>query len=333
MAYKWSFLPSTKFGDIANEWDKFNNSTFNSPILESRFIQPAIEFFGNSNETIAKCTHNNDLVAIGIFKKYRFGCWSTLQPSQAPVGLWLCHSNIDFEPLVQSLAKALPGLCVLIGILQQDCELLPKPTTTLKTGTLKYIETARITLDTDFESYWQGRSKNTKKSIRKQYNRLKEKGLTSRLERIVAQEEVVEAIAQYGMLESMGWKSETDTAIHADNLQGAYYRNILESYCHTGNGVIFKYLIGDQIAAMDLCIANDESIVILKTAYDEEFGEYSPALLMHTEMFEHLFQEKKYKTIEFYGRVMDWHRKWSSEIRDLYHINYYSIGLIKLIKH
>lgn len=330
--YTWNFLPTTDFPQIAAQWDQLNQATFKSPILKSCFVHPALKNFAEGSEIIATCTQSGSIIAMGIFHKYKFGCWSTFQPSQVPIGLWLCHPDLSVEPALKSLAKALPGPCLIISLLQQDCELLPPPAHSKKLTTMDYIETASITLNSDFDTYWQGRSKNTKKSVRKQHNKLKERELTIKLEALSDPEAIAEGLAQYGELETAGWKSQNKTAIHPNNAQGAFYSEILNNFCSEKNGVIFKYWIGDQIAAVDLCIANEESIVILKTTYDENLGEFSPALLMHAKIFEYLFKQQKYKKIEFYGRVMDWHKKWSTEIRGLYHINVYTTRLAKYFK-
>jgi len=330
--YTWNFSPLSNFSQIAPQWDQLNKETFKSPILQSNFVQPALINFATGNEIIATCTQKNRVIAMGIFHKYKFGCWSTFQPSQAPIGLWLCVPDMDIQSALKALAKALPGPCLIISLLQQDINLLPAPENAKALSTMDYIDTAKITLNSDFEIYWQARSKNTKKSVRKQHNKLKERELSRRLEVISDPESVAQAIVQYGELETAGWKAENNTAIHPDNAQGAFYSQILLDFCAENNGLIFKYWIGEQVAAIDLCVGDLKTIVILKTTYDESLGEFSPALLMHAEIFEYLFTQNKYETIEFYGRVMDWHKKWTDEIRDIYHINCYAHPLIKNLR-
>jgi len=36
-----------------------------------------------------------------------------------------------------------------------------------------------------------------------------------------------------------------------------------------------------------------------------------------------LFDEARFERIEFYGRVMEWHTRWTDEIRTMYHLNGY----------
>jgi hypothetical protein len=68
--------------------------------------------------------------------------------------------------------------------------------------------------------------------------------------------------------------------------------------------------------------------VILKTTYDESEKTSSPALLMRREYFPRVFDSREVDRIEFYGKVMDWHTKWSGEIRSLYHANLYRSSLL-----
>ena len=43
--------------------------------------------------------------------------------------------------------------------------------------------------------------------------------------------------------------------------------------------------------------------------------------LLLGDAFEEIFADGGFKRIEFYGRVMDWHTKWSDDIRTLFHVN------------
>lgn len=56
---------------------------------------------------------------------------------------------------------------------------------------------------------------------------------------------------------------------------------------------------------MNLCVEGYGCMIILKIAHDEALGNhYSPAIMMLEESCHHLFDEYKFSTLEFYGRVM-----------------------------
>jgi hypothetical protein len=44
---------------------------------------------------------------------------------------------------------------------------------------------------------------------------------------------------------------------------------------------------------------------------------------MRQAAFKSIFDASNIKRVEFYGKLMDWHTRWTSSTRTLYHINYY----------
>jgi hypothetical protein len=83
---------------------------------------------------------------------------------------------------------------------------------------------------------------------------------------------------------------------------------------------------------MDFNIESNDVLINLKTTYDEDFREFSPAMQMHQELFKQVFDEGRIKKIEFYGKLMDWHTIWSDKTKILYHINYYRWPVIRCIR-
>lgn len=55
-------------------------------------------------------------------------------------------------------------------------------------------------------------------------------------------------------------------------------------------------------------------------------------MLMRYDAFSEIFNEEHFKYIEFYGKVMEWHTRWSDEIRQMYHINCSRLPFIPKIK-
>jgi hypothetical protein len=71
----------------------------------------------------------------------------------------------------------------------------------------------------------------------------------------------------------------------------------------------------------------------LKTAYDEELNEFSPAFLMREDVMKELYADEQIQLIEFYGRVMEWHSRWTDEIRNLYHLTCYRHSWVKPLRN
>lgn len=329
----WKFIPINRFASISESWDKLNQSFYNnSPILNSKFVIPLIKFFSSGDEIIALKGDNNNPSVITIISKGNLNSWQTFQPSQAPVALWVCSTPSELSSQIQSLLKHLPGFNLNLGITQLDPDLSTRPNETSRLSTLDYIDTGKIIVDGNFADYWAKRGKNLRHNLNKQRNRLKKNGIDTKLVKLTDPEQMDSAISVYSKLETQGWKSSTGTAVSVDNSQGQFYKELLKSYAKHNNGCVYEYLFNEKIVAIDLCISNDDTIIILKTTYDEEHNNFSPALLMRQKSFEEIFDLSNLKTIEFYGKVMAWHTKWTKDIRTMYHITQYRWSLMKQVK-
>jgi GNAT acetyltransferase-like protein len=328
---KWTFFPTTQFEQLASTWNALNDEAGELPFLHSRFILPLCDAFGDGNLKIALCEDSQGPLAIGVLSRRSLAHWESFQPSQLPLGAWVMRPDQDFERLLSGLAKSLPGVVLLIGVTQQDPGCVPRPMESSSLHTLDYIRTARVPVAGTFDDYWALRGKNLRHNMKRQRARLAQDGVATRLETLTRPEEVAPAIEDYGRLESAGWKVASGTAISVDNAQGRFYRSMLEAFCDAGKGRIYRYRFGERVVAVDLCIEGGGALVILKTTYDESVKAISPAFLMRQEAFAKLFEEGRIKRIEFYGRVMEWHTKWSNDVRTMYHVNYYRWPLLQKI--
>lgn len=323
----WRFFPAREFASHAAAWTRLHASLppqQATSLLTADFVAPLIAQFGRGDELLA-CLHNGATMrAMAVVRPSRRGAWTTFQPAQAPVGLWLQAEGQDTEKLARSLLGALPGFPLILALTQMDPFLLPRPANGPCTRTLDYIDTARVTLAGGFEDYWNARGKNLRGNLKKQRSRLEREGVSTRMQVDRAPDAMAQAVADYGRLESTGWKGAQGTAVHADNAQGRYYRAMLENLAARGAASVYRYYFGEQLVAMDLCVEDADCLVVLKTAYDESVpGNLSPTLLMREEATRALFECGRFTRLEFYGRVMEWHTRWTEEVRTMYHVNYY----------
>ena len=320
----WTVAPATQFADFAKRWQALNDDTLASPLLAVDWVAPLLREFGSGRECIACHVQDGQVTAMAILTPRGRGAWETFQPSQAPIGLWMHRPNVDIALLAASLMRALPRFPLVLGLTQLDPDLTVRPTDGGRVRTLDYVQTARVTISGSFEEYWTARGKNLRQNMKKQRNKLEKEGTSTRLQCTTAQEDVAAILADYGRLESAGWKADIGTAIHPDNAQGRFYQAMLESFARRGAARMYRYWFNDRVVAMDLCIDGGNHLVILKTTYDESIKDgSSPAFLLRQDQFEQLFNEGRFRAIEFYGKVMDWHLKWTSEVRMLYHVNAY----------
>ncbi|WP_426194718.1 GNAT family N-acetyltransferase [Massilia sp. DWR3-1-1] len=327
---KWTFVPASDFLSYATEWDALLSLGPAAPPLAAAFVAALLSTFGSNTELLGICKDENMLLAVTVLTPAGYARWSTFQPAQAPIGLWVQLPVASRPALLRSLIRALPGGAMLVGLTQCDPLLLPRDGDKRCEGHGDYISTARITIATDFDTWWSERGKNLRSNMKKQRNRLEVAGIASRLEIWRSPHQMAHAIAEFGRLESTGWKGRVGTAVDFQSEQGRFYLEMLETFCAGGNGSVYCYYFNENIVAMDLCIEERNCVVVLKTAYDESVpSQYSPALLMREEACRMLFNDGRIERIEFYGRVMEWHTRWSDEFRSMYHLNYYRWTILR----
>jgi CelD/BcsL family acetyltransferase involved in cellulose biosynthesis len=331
---RWSLVPAARFDAHADRWRRLHADSAASVMLDADFVAPLLTAFGaadGENEALlACCERGGQVLAMAIVVPAGRGAWATLQPAQAPLGLWLQRPDEALEPLLHGLLRALPGMPLVFGLTQMDPLLAPRPADGGNIRTLDYIATAHVDLAGTFADYWEARGKNLRGNLKKQRNRLEREGIVPRLEVCREAHQVAAAVADYGRLESSGWKAGQGTAVHADNDQGRYYRTMLEAFCRRGQGSIYRYWFGERLVAMDLCIEDGDTIIVLKTSYDETVpSSLSPTLLMREEATRRLFEDGRMRRIEFYGRVMEWHLRWTDQVRTMYHVNYYRWAVLR----
>ncbi|TFW30669.1 GNAT family N-acetyltransferase [Massilia horti] len=320
----WILTPAREFAAHAAAWQQLNTECTASPLLEPAFVAPLLTEFGDGSELLARFERDGRLLAMAIVQRRRIGAWETFQPSQAPVGMWLSHPGLDIDMLTGTLLRALPGFALVLGVTQRDPMLAPRPLDGALLRTLDYIDTARITIRGSFDDYWAARGKNLRTNMKKQRSKLQKEGVEAHMEVVRDPQQVAAALADYGQLESAGWKAGGGTAIHADNAQGRFYRAMLENFCRAGRGRILRYRFDDRLVAMNLCIEGNGALIILKTTYDESVSsQYSPAFLLCEEVCRELFEQQQFERLEFYGKVMEWHTRWTDEVRTMYHVNSY----------
>ena len=326
----WTFQPAQKaFATSRGRWDELNRQSSHHVLLDSDFVDPVLKHFGDDRVILA--SRNGSNRGMALLQNNGKGAWQTFQPSQAPIGLiQLSETDNHGDELLQ-ITRCLPGYALQLSVLQQDPDhtSFPQPNATPHVEPLDYIQTARITLSGTFDEYWKARGTNLRHNLARRRRRMAEKGYALELIAVRDPGQVAGAIREYGVLESKGWKAREGTAVAEDNAQGRFYREVFERFCARGEAVIYQLRLNGRLAATDLCLSQNGMFVILKTAYDEELNDFSPAFMMREEIMKELYANKTAKQIEFYGRVMEWHTKWSSEIRTLYHLTCYRHSWVK----
>jgi Acetyltransferase (GNAT) domain len=331
---EWEFVPALEhFEQMSGDWDALNLARGNHVLLDSKFCGSLIRNFATP-DVLLGISKNSQRPGMALVHKRKPGFWEIFTPSQAPLGpVLLANSDAAGEGL-RELMNSLPGYPIQLAIRCQDPDYsawtpADKPSCV---EFLEFMQTGRVHLQGTFEAYWQDRGSNLRHNLSRQRRRLKEQGRTLELAVHRTPEAMAGCVRDFGQLESAGWKADLGTAVSENNIQGQFYRDMLERFCATEETVVYQLLIDGKVAASDLCLLRNGMLVVLKTTYDESLPSISAALLMREEIVRHLYSDGACQVVEFYGPVREWHTKWTQDFRPMYHLNCHRNAVVSGIR-
>ncbi|MDP2004473.1 MAG: GNAT family N-acetyltransferase [Rubrivivax sp.] len=323
----WRKLPAAAMHAdpaLCAQWDRLNAQGLNLIFMTADAVCAALACFGEGNESLVIGEHGGQPVVLMLVQPDGALRWRSFQPSQLPLGAWVAEPGRSLQSLCRSLLRGPLGFCLAFSATQVDPLQAARAADGADNRHDDYIDTAWVELAGDFDTYWAARGKNLRQNLRKQRNKLAAEGTVTALRVLTKPEEMAPAIARYGALETSGWKSQEGTAVAPDNAQGRFYTRVFEQAAARGEALVFEYLFGERTAAMNLGLCRAGTLVVLKTSYDESIPKaLSPASLLREEELQYLFADQAIKRMEYYGRVMDWHTKFTPHRRTVYHLTTY----------
>ena len=328
----WVFDRGNRFlQEHQDAWNRLNKATGNHILLDSKFVGPLVEHF-SSEKPVLFAFDDEDPPAMALLRKGGHGFWATFQPPQAPLGLILVPKSTSIDAKMRELIRQIPGYALALSVLQQDPDYseLARLNESETIEPVEYVRTARLKLSGPFEDYWRTRPIGLANNLAKQRRRLQRQGI--KVEMIVSKSlnEMAECLVEHGVLESKGWKGRLGTAVAPHNEQGLFYREVLEAFCPEGEAVVYRLKFNGETVASNLCLERDGMMVSLKIAYDEDFKRFAPGFLLKEEMLKTLFSEGRIRILESYGGVRKgWTTKWFTELRTMYHVNFYRYGWVR----
>jgi len=328
---KLSCVPMADYpGDLWLDWDELNQSYCDShPLLQSRFVEPLTRHFPSDIEVLA-AYESDKCMALMLMQSARGVIQSSYLPSQSQMALALTpeafpsvfeqqHGCVPAKVLRMDVFSIDPryqsGIARLSGL-----ELIPKSTD------------AAIDCSGDFDNYWAQRPKNLRKNISRYINRANKELGGYTLKIATNKQHVAEAVDRYGLLESEGWKGESGTALHPDNVQGRYYREIMQSFAESGNAYVFELWTGGEMVASRLLVGNDNILVVLKTTYSEPLKHYAFGRLLFYETIKFVFENRLAPELDLYTDATKEQLDWSTHSRKFYNGSLYRRGVGSVMK-
>lgn len=325
---RWQRLPLRDFlgnAGLREAWNRLNGSRGGLPFLDIEVVDLACQAFRPKGVELLLGEVSGQPQCMMLLQRQGLGRWQLYQPAQIPLGLIVAASSLSLEGIANSALRFLGFPSLVLSFTQLDPRDWSPPHEVSTCFVKRYISTGWIDCRQDFDTYWAARSANLRASVGKAQRRLESEGRRLQVRILTSPLDMADAVARYGALESAGWKGRKGTAVAPGTPQASFYTRWLTAAAERGEARVYELVLQregepEQVLAADLCVVRGESLVLLKIAYDEAFERYSPSTLLRREFLHDLFGHASIRRIEFFGRMMDWHRRWTSEQRSLYHL-------------
>jgi CelD/BcsL family acetyltransferase involved in cellulose biosynthesis len=121
-------------------------------------------------------------------------------------------------------------------------------------------------------------------------------------------------IERFYQLERSGWKGRKGTAIACDSATRQFYDEVIRNASEYGYLALYSLECDSRAIAMQLCLTYGGRCYLLKSAYDEAFGDHSPGHLIVREM---LSSEAARGLIEYdlLPPQAEWKNRWTKTTR------------------
>lgn len=321
-AARWT---SVGIGDFlegyARHWDALNVALYGGhPLFDSRFVFALLRHFPSPSVTAWVLGDPGQPRGILLLEQGRAGVWSSFQRSQAQASpVLLAPQDLGALP---DLFRALSPAAQIIDFYCQDPHYSPwhAGSAGLPAISSAHTLTASISLDGGFEEYWRARPKGLRQTISRSLKRAAAEGNPVTLRAVEDPALIGEAVREFGLLESRGWKGACGTAVSPDNAQGRFYAEVFEAFGRANQAVAYELYAGDRAIARQLALYCGPMCITLKTTHDEDYRRLSPGRVLDYEMLKLEFARRRFDRMELYTDADAAQLRWTTSDRWVEHV-------------
>jgi len=331
---RWEVVSLKRSANWIQQWDHFNRSTWDTPLLSSRMLRSALDRFGRGNESFARALRGDHVVAMGVIRPVSAIGWQTFSVSQLPLSALIKSDKEQLESIGTSLLAALPPSAITLSLENLDSYLFAQPAQASRLSVTPHFMTGAINFVGDGSDYFAGRSASLRQNVNRRMRRAAADVGEPELRVLTSEEWVDRFIEIYGATESSGWKGSAGTAVSAEEPQGAFYSDVLKAFARIGEARMFMLNFGGREVAQQMAIEHAGVLYLLKTTYDEAYKPYAPGVLQRMLVAQWAArQPKPINRIEFYGRVGEWQRPFVNDGREIFHTTFYRYGFVRGLRN
>jgi CelD/BcsL family acetyltransferase involved in cellulose biosynthesis len=183
-----------------------------------------------------------------------------------------------------------------------------------------------IAIESDWETYWNGLSKNLRSNVRRRRKRLAALGKVE-VEVVEGGKEVPALLEHCFRLEAGGWKGERGTAISSSPATVRFYTEVAAWAAGAGLLRLCLLRLDGRVIAFNYSLEDGCRHYLLKLGHEVELGDAGPGTVLTAAMVERAFAEGL-DSYEFLGEPDRYKIQWGDRRREVSRIQLFAPGLL-----
>jgi CelD/BcsL family acetyltransferase involved in cellulose biosynthesis len=177
------------------------------------------------------------------------------------------------------------------------------------------IRSPYVPVESDWDSYWRGLSRNLRKTVRRCRNRLAERGEMT-IEVVDGRKDLDRLLEEGFRLEASGWKGEEVTAIASRPETRRFYKTVSRWAADAGILCLAFMRIDGEAVAFNLSFEAGGHHYVLKLGHDAELNSLGPGTVLTATAVERTFA-LGLKSYEFLGGDTAYKLRWAPNCHEL----------------
>lgn len=302
------------------EWDAMNADGGRHPGRDSVMTRVLLKYFG-ANALPVKLVGSQGNLAMTFADRVSRIRWAVFQPSQAPVPQLTRDVRVKLRPSAfRALLGELSPIALAMDIARDDPmfgSLDDGGQESALVQIVPYGTTFSVLFPVGFEAYWKTRNGNLRQNIGRYFRRLEKSYGGWRFETVTDSSRISHAVDKFGEIESAGWKGAAGSAVHPENAQGHFYKELLTEFSVVGDACVYLLHVAGNVVAARLAVRRDNMILMLKSTFDESMKGFAPGRLLTYLALQNIADSGWGRRVEFYTRANRDALEWSTERRVL----------------
>lgn len=192
-------------------------------------------------------------------------------------------------------------------------------------GVKSNIESPFITIDSDWEAFFDRKSKRFKKSMRNKINRA-DKFEDISINRINIRGGRDAVIGDMISVSGKSWKKKNGADLHTNNEAQGFYLDICDNLGPSGNIMVWMLSKGATPVAFEFHITYNGVVYPIRADYDDAFKSLSPGSVLEYNIIKTLFEESKVREYNSCGHTYDYLLNWTDCTRKLINVEIFNSG-------